>query len=47
MVDFIPHLLRYLLNEVIPISGSNGDVAYSLCYKLIKIFELNNEGLYK
>ena len=47
VVDFTPHLLKFLLQDIILTHQGSADVAYSLSYKLIKTFELNNQVGYK
>lgn len=43
IVDFSPHLLSYLLSDIIATNQVAGDVAYSLAYKTIKAFECHNQ----
>ena len=47
MIDFTPHLINYLLNDLIQQHLTNADLAYSLAYKLSKLFEINNSLTYK
>ena len=47
MIDFAPHLINYLLNDLISEQFTNADLAFSLSYKLIKLFEAHSMAFYK
>lgn len=47
MIDFAPHLINYLLNDLIKEQYTTADLAYSLSYKLIKLFEVHSQIFYK